>query len=273
MSVEARLWAKVYKSSTCWLWLGAQYRNGYGHIRSDKEHGHKDKAAHRVAWELTNGPIPNGFVLCHRCDVRNCVNPDHIFLGTKQDNARDTASKGRQGCMGAEPVFPKLAEDEWIEYANQQIAYRSPISQFWAKVDKSGDCWEWIGSQPGRYGVFYHNRVAYKAHRYAWELTHGPIPDGLFICHKCDVRNCVNPDHLFLGTHEENMADMARKGRHHDQSGTLNGNVKLNEVDVQAIRARYAAGGISMNQLGAEYSVSNQAVYCMVHRKSWRHLP
>jgi hypothetical protein len=280
MSVEARLWAKVYKSSSCWLWLAGQIV-GYGCMRISEIGAvppkHSAQYTHRIAWELKHGPIPKDMVVCHKCDVRNCVNPDHMFLGTKRDNARDTASKGRQGCMGAEAAFPNLTEDEWIEYANRLIDHRTPkpLSRFWSKVDKSGDCWLWTAAlHDDGYGMFrtksYGSMVG--AHRHAWELTHGPIPEGMCLCHHCDTPACVNPAHLFLGTHAENMEDMASKGRAKNQAGKLNGNVKLNEVDVLAIRARYAAGGIILKELGAEYGVSTNAVWRIVHRKSWRHL-
>lgn len=93
--------------------------------------------------------------------------------------------------------------------------------RFWAKVDKSGDCWVWTASvfrERLGYGKFQtgsnrgESRVAY-AHRVSWELHFGPIPNGLFVCHHCDNPPCVRPDHLFLGTAADNVRDMDRKGR------------------------------------------------------------
>jgi hypothetical protein len=77
-----------------------------------------------------------------------------------------------------------------------------------------GECWIWRGGTNGRYGVFgvaRGNQVF--AHRFAWTISNGQIPDGKFVCHRCDVPLCVNPTHLFIGTHEDNMQDMISKGR------------------------------------------------------------
>jgi len=77
--------------SGCWLWMGCCDKYGYGQISVKR----KAKAAHRVSWELHNGPIPKRLLVCHKCDVQSCVNPEHLFLGTQKDNIRDCISKGR----------------------------------------------------------------------------------------------------------------------------------------------------------------------------------
>lgn len=88
-----------------------------------------------------------------------------------------------------------------------------PEERFWASVDKTETCWLWRGKLTAGYGSMMVDGKAYRAHRWAYERFVGPIPEGLFACHKCDVRNCVNPDHIFIGTNADNVRDMVAKGR------------------------------------------------------------
>jgi hypothetical protein len=96
---------------------------------------------------------------------------------------------------------------------------------FWSKVGRAGICWEWRGSKSKYgHGQFQYTtapnvRVRVGAHRFSWELANGPVPDGLWVLHHCDNPPCVRPDHLFLGTHKDNMADMKAKGRGRKKTG------------------------------------------------------
>jgi hypothetical protein len=90
-TVAARFWSNVHKGERCWIWTAAKHRYGYG--ACGKDYG--DTRAHRAAWMLTNGPIPKGKVICHKCETKLCVNPAHLFLGTQADNMADNKAKGK----------------------------------------------------------------------------------------------------------------------------------------------------------------------------------
>jgi hypothetical protein len=93
-----KFWNKVAKSESCWFWTGCKNKDGYGKIKVEGS----TKQAHRVSYNLHVGEIPTGVLVLHRCDVPSCVNPDHLFLGTHQDNADDREAKGRS-VAGARP--------------------------------------------------------------------------------------------------------------------------------------------------------------------------
>jgi hypothetical protein len=147
-----------------------------------------------------------------------------------------------------------------------------PINEhFWTKVDRSGDCWLWMAARrPSGYGTYYIDRVPMLAHRVAWELTYGPIPKGLWICHSCDTPPCVRPEHLFLGSGRANAMDARRKGRL--QMRERQYAAKLDAATVRNIRERYATGRVSQSSLAAEYGVTQSIVWRVIRRKGWRHV-
>jgi len=103
LSAETRFWNNVpQREDGCWLWNGRKDGKGYGRLTVQG----KQSGAHRFAWEFAVGPIPDGLCVLHRCDIPLCVRPDHLFLGTKADNSRDMAAKGRTG------IRPKLSDSE-----------------------------------------------------------------------------------------------------------------------------------------------------------------
>ena len=149
------------------------------------------------------------------------------------------------------------------------------LKNFWRRVQKTDTCWLWQGSfMEQGYGKLSTHTSYMSAHRVSWVIHYGPIPEGLFVCHKCDVRACVRPDHLFLGTQADNLADMRRKGRQGKTGlrGERNGRALLTEEQVLVIRRRFAAGE-GCYSLGLEYGVSDTTIGAVVSRQNWRHLP
>lgn len=138
--------------------------------------------------------------------------------------------------------------------------------RFWPKVRRAGDddCWLWSGSLMTRgYGQFFWNGRPDGAHRVAWILTHGSIPDGLFVLHRCDVRPCCNPAHLFLGTHKHNMEDAQAKGTLHVPRPR-----KQTVTDAQCAEmlALYRAG-MQQNHIAQRFGVSKTYVCLLVKGK------
>lgn len=139
--------------------------------------------------------------------------------------------------------------------------------RFWSKVKigKPDECWEWQAGQSGAgYGQIRIDHICRYSHRLAYEFTKGPIPDGKEVCHSCDNRACCNPAHLWLGSHMENMTDMARK----DRVGTS----KLNIEQVKEIRSLYASGKFTLLQLGMKYHVHLSTIAYAINGKNWNHV-
>lgn len=133
-------------------------------------------------------------------------------------------------------------------------------------------CIIWTGTVDAKgYSRIASGGTVMRGHRLAYEQAFGPIPEGMHICHKCDVRSCINPDHLFCGTHADNMADKARKGRVVPMIGERNGNAKVTATDVAVIRKMHAAGA-SMIQIGKVYDISDATAYSICHGRTWKHL-
>ena len=132
-------------------------------------------------------------------------------------------------------------------------------------------CIEWTGSFGGSgYGnAIGKNGRTTTAHRLAWAKVHGDIPPGMHICHKCDNRKCVNPDHLFLGTPKENIGDCWSKGRHPRFHGEANNSAKLNQADVRTVKILYFAERRSQREIAEHYGISQTQVSRICLGKCW----
>lgn len=177
--------------------------------------------------------------------------------------------------------------------------------RFWSSLDRSGDCWLWTGActQEG-YARVRSPFGRHYVHRIAYLLTHGDIPDGMYVCHHCDVRNCCNPDHLFIGTPTDNAWDMIQKGRHAFQTQAYPGErrnirakrhdpparasvrqprppikyrdahkgARLTDDQIVLIRELHAAGAGGYKTLAVRFGVSKQVIAGIVTGRYHKHV-
>lgn len=184
-------------NSGCWIWLGQPRAQGYGGFR----HEGKRKLAHRASYEIHIGLIPSGLHVLHKCDVTACVNPDHLRLGTNNDNIADKFARGRVARAPQKIVRMVRGHRPGEFSAVSPIRFENNIIP-----EPNSGCWLWAGREYGKgYGALSVNNRNALAHRVSYEIYKGPITGGLHVDHKCRVRCCVNPDHLRLLTLAANV--------------------------------------------------------------------
>lgn len=163
--------------------------------------------------------------------------------------------------------------------------------RLWGRTDRSTGCWRWLGSRTLMgYGSFSYypeprNCRTVSAHRASWVMAYGDIPLGMVVRHKCDVKDCIRPDHLELGTHADNMRDKVQRGRSNKAErsyqrrhpewvvrGSTHGLAKLTEALVLEIRQRYAVGSTSYRELAAMFGVDRTNIGCIVRGVTWPHV-
>jgi len=182
--------------------------------------------------------------LCSRLTIRN-------LLRKKQINTRNKA--------GVQTKIGGITEED--------------KARFWDKVSvRKDECWLWQASVLSNgYGRFKFREKTVLAHRFSWCLKFGSIPDGKFVLHKCDIRRCVNPAHLFIGTNQDNMTDRDNKGRCHHPTGETHPGSKLKEFEVLEIR-RMIDQGLTHRSIAALFSVAHQTITSINTRRSWSHI-
>ena len=148
-----------------------------------------------------------------------------------------------------------------------------------AKKNERSGCWEWQGSTRRGYGRLIvgsrkdGTRKNESAHRLSYILSVGNIPDGLEVCHKCDNPSCINPNHLFLGTKQENAADRERKGRNIVFTGEEQPRAKLTKKKVKDARWEHAFNGTSFQKLADKYGVSKKTMQNAIKGVTWKCVP
>lgn len=141
--------------------------------------------------------------------------------------------------------------------------FSDSIPRFWSKVKKTKHCWEWTAGISDGYGYFTTDGISTRVHRFSYELHKGRIPEGMFVCHTCDNRACVNPKHLWIGDHTANMRDMHFKGRANNRGrarGERSARSKLTSEQVREIRNLLSAG---------KHTKAANGIHSIAIRESW----
>lgn len=154
---------------------------------------------------------------------------------------------------------------------NLKVAPKDAEERFWRDVKKCSECWLWQGCLDGSgYGLFTFKTKAYRAHRFSFVLHKGEIGKGLWVLHKCDTPNCVNPEHLYAGTPAENTADMVSRNR--NLKGSEHRSAKLTAEQVIEMRQLYSTRIYTYQALGDKFGINTKTAWKIVNRRSWRHL-
>lgn len=146
------------------------------------------------------------------------------------------------------------------------------INRFWSKVDKTGHCWEWTSSKHNKgYGQLSVNGSTKTAHRMSWMIhNNSDIPSDMCVCHSCDNPSCVNPDHLFLGSHADNVNDKVSKNRH--AVGEKHGMSKLTDEDIRCIRIARSVDRLSCEKIALRYNVAYSVIERICRKQIWTHV-
>lgn len=145
---------------------------------------------------------------------------------------------------------------------------KKQAERLFSKIEKTEECWNWTARLfSSGYGSISINDKTYKVSRVMYELVFGKIKKGLYVLHKCDNKKCVNPEHLFLGNHKDNMKDMVKKGR---QSRGEDSRSKLTEKQVIEIRKIYKK--FNQQELADRFKVSRRLIHNIIYKKAWKHI-
>lgn len=153
------------------------------------------------------------------------------------------------------------------------MSCKNTIKNVWEKINKKSEdeCWEWKGyTDKNGYGRIMINHITYRAHRIAYELTHGSIPKGLYVLHHCNNPPCCNPNHLYAGTQKDNMKQMIVDG--HSCVGEKHPMGKLRGEDILKIKKLYSTGRYTLKEIGIMFGTSDKNIHLIKSNKRWKHI-
>lgn len=136
-------------------------------------------------------------------------------------------------------------------------------------IDENG-CWLWQLALSKGYGRVYFRGKYVPAHRVSYILSHGEIPEGMLVCHSCDITSCINPEHLWIGTNQDNSNDMKKKGRHHVPRGAKSPHSVLTEEQVIEIRRQARDKKLTQTEIGRSFGISQSHVAHIIKRDIWQ---
>lgn len=227
----------------------------------------------------TEKPLTEFWIISHqeprpRHWCKKCLGPTNKIYSDRYRSA-----KAKQPCQCG---CGELTQGTWAHGSHRWHAI--PLKERFEKyVQESDGCWPWIGARTGKgYGAFSVPSPSGRprlmvASRVSYEIYVGPIPPRLFVCHRCDNRECVRPDHLFLGTHQDNMDDKRAKGRESHYGPSFSGEkhpmATLTDAQASEMRTLFDGGGWQQSALAQRFGVSKRVVYGVVRNETFRHLP
>lgn len=223
----------IRSDNECWNWKKSVSSSGNGRFVFDG----KEYMSHLFAYNLHYGIEPDKKLLIRVCNNFKCCNPYHMKV---------------------------ITLDEYIE----QLFHKN------ISIDPITECWNWTGNKDkDGYGKLHLSKAGQnktlRSHRLAYEIYFGAIPNTLLVCHKCDNRACVNPNHLFLGTAQDNITDRNIKG--HTKKGEAHPAAKLTWGEILEIRAlNEQYGSLNIHELAKRYNVSRAVIWSVITERTWK---